>query len=167
MLQTIPLTPSEIRVLELIAQGESPAEISKNNHFASDYVYRLLGSIRKKFRLPRSCSLVAVVLRACERELIPSPFPINRPHPTGRANTDYAKVLTRKELLVFKLLADPSFAQQSDAQKAEYLKLSPATVRTHLQKIYAKLGVENIAGAVRLSTLAYGASPWRTHEEQN
>jgi two-component system nitrate/nitrite response regulator NarL len=53
-------------------------------------------------------------------------------------------LLTHRELEILALTAGGSSARQV----AEALTLSPATVRTHLQHLYAKLGVSDRAAAV-------------------
>jgi DNA-binding CsgD family transcriptional regulator/PAS domain-containing protein len=55
-----------------------------------------------------------------------------------------APVLTPRELEVLQLSAEGRSARVA----AEHLTISPATVRTHLENIYAKLGVSDKASAV-------------------
>ncbi|WP_372518036.1 response regulator transcription factor [Solirubrobacter ginsenosidimutans] len=52
--------------------------------------------------------------------------------------------LTARELEILQLAADG----MSGPQIAEHLVLSPGTIKTHFQHIYAKCGVSDRAGAV-------------------
>jgi PAS domain S-box-containing protein len=61
--------------------------------------------------------------------------------PPGSAET---RITTRRELDVLALLADG----KSTAQIASQLRLSPATVRTHVQNLLLKLGAHSRAEAV-------------------
>ena len=56
-------------------------------------------------------------------------------------------VLTRRELEVLDLVAEGLMNKEVAAQ----LVVSPATVRKHLENVYAKLGVHTRTAAVRAS----------------
>jgi DNA-binding NarL/FixJ family response regulator len=62
----------------------------------------------------------------------------------GRGSSGQDDLLTARELEVTRLLA----AGASNAEIAEALYVSPATVKTHLSKVYAKLGAANRRQAV-------------------
>jgi len=64
----------------------------------------------------------------------------------GRPPVD-AGVLTRRELEVLDLVAEGLMNKEVAAQ----LVVSPATVRKHLENVYAKLGVHTRTAAVRAS----------------
>lgn len=61
-----------------------------------------------------------------------------------RAHSDGAPVLTDREHQVLRLVAEGLTAPQI----GERIKLSPATVKTHLSTLYEKLGVSDRAAAV-------------------
>lgn len=95
--------------------------------------------------------VVAPALVALFFETLGPPAP-GAPAPAP-AGTNGAPALTAKELEVLARLAD----NRSNKEIAELLFVSPATVKTHLGHIYAKLGVatrqEAIARAVAIGLL--------------
>lgn len=66
-------------------------------------------------------------------------------HPPARTN---APSLSRRERQVLDLVADGL----TNAEIAEVLGLSPLTVKKHLERVYARLGVANRAAAVAAMT---------------
>jgi PAS domain S-box-containing protein len=66
----------------------------------------------------------------------------------GASNGAAAPSLTRRELEILRLLADGL----DTAAAAERLHVSRATVRNHVQNIFAKLGVHSRLGAVAYAT---------------
>jgi ATP/maltotriose-dependent transcriptional regulator MalT len=65
----------------------------------------------------------------------------------GRPEGDLPDGLTRREIEVLRLIA----RGDSNAEISVGLFISEATVKTHLGRIYGKLGVETRAGAVAVA----------------
>jgi two-component system, NarL family, nitrate/nitrite response regulator NarL len=74
---------------------------------------------------------------------IPHPNPSTRPPPTGVGK----RSLTTREREVLRLIADG----HTNGSVGEHLYLSPETVKTHVRRIYKKLGVSDRASAVRVA----------------
>jgi DNA-binding NarL/FixJ family response regulator len=71
------------------------------------------------------------------------PSPAAGPQPAAQAGAP-PRILTDRELEILELIA----RGMSNAEAARALGLSPGTVRTHLEHIYAKLDVSNRTEAV-------------------
>lgn len=83
-----------------------------------------------------------IIKSTMKGEVISSPFLVTRP--PGPASL--LQALTPKELDILKILSQA----KSNKEIAQELNLSPETIKFHLQKVYAKLGVSTRAEAMRL-----------------
>ena len=129
-----------LEVLTALVRAESPVRvIILSGSFRPGMVQRVLdagaaGFLGKDEGARAICEAVIAVARG-ERVLGPRPEAVvRRPGPA----------LSARELEVLGLTA----AGMSSLEIGRALYLSPATVKTHLQRIYAKLGVSDRAAAV-------------------
>ncbi|MGO9194635.1 MAG: helix-turn-helix domain-containing protein [Streptosporangiaceae bacterium] len=77
---------------------------------------------------------------------------LRRPDEGQNSGSDLLAGLTQREREVLACLADGTGRRDM----AEYLHMSPNTVRTHLQNLMAKLGVHSALEAVALTRLHLG-----------
>ncbi len=138
----------------LLARPDSRARILMLTTFDQDeYVYEALRAGASGFLLkdaPRE-QLVAAVRAAAAGETLLAPAVtrrlveayVQRPPPAS-GTPDALKVLTEREVEILRLVADGL----TNAEIAASLFLGPATVKTHVSRILAKLGLRDRTQAV-------------------
>lgn len=85
-----------------------------------------------------------VAVHVLNQSLAARRTPAQAPAPQPGPPPSDSRIVTRRELDVLRLLADGS----STAQIAAHLRLSPATVRNHVQNLLTKLGAHSRAEAI-------------------
>jgi two-component system nitrate/nitrite response regulator NarL len=137
-----------LRVLNALRRDGLPtAALILSAHVESTVVYEALaagarGYLSKLTSEQAVCEAIAAVARG-ETVLPPEVQPALLDEIRRRGTPD-RPLLTDREHEVLRLLADGSAVPRI----ADQLHLSPATVRTHLQNLYEKLGVSSQAAAV-------------------
>jgi two-component system nitrate/nitrite response regulator NarL len=137
-----------LRVLNALRRDGLPtAALILSAHVESSLVYEAIaagarGYLSKLTSEQEVCEAISAVARG-ETVLPPEVQPALLDEIRRRGTPD-RPLLSERELEVLRLLADGLAVPRI----AEELHLSPATVRTHLQNLYEKLGVSSQAAAV-------------------
>lgn len=146
--ETACLTPREGEVLDLVLEGRSSKEIARTlgitRATARCHVQNILTKLGVESR--RQAAALATVPPA----VLPAPSAPARSSPSSLA------ALTPRETEVLRALA----AGIERREIAEHFFVSPHTVRTHVQRVLAKLGVHSVLGAMAVARTA-GLAPLR------
>ncbi len=148
------LTPRERQVLDLVAQGRSSKEIARSlgitRATARCHVQNVLTKLGVGSRV-RAAALAAPPGVAQPEVAQPGVAqPGSAPaveHAADHATHGKLRKLTRRETEVLRALA----AGLEKREIAARLYLSPHTVRTHVQRVLAKLDVHSVLGALALA----------------
>lgn len=138
------LTPREEEVLDLVLEGRSSKEIA-----------RTLGIARATARchVQNILTKLGVESRRQAAALTVPPAVLPRASPPPSSPSALA-ALTPRETEVLRALA----AGIERREIAEHFFVSPHTVRTHVQRVLAKLGVHSVLGAMAVARTA-GLTP--------
>ena len=137
-----------LRVMNALRRdGSTTAALILSAHVESSLVYEALaggarGYLSKLAGEQAVCEAIVAVARG--DTVLPPEIQPHLLEEIRRRGTPDRPLLSDREREVLRLLADGSAVPVI----AEQLHLSPATVRTHLQNLYEKLGVSSQAAAV-------------------
>lgn len=140
-----------MQVLEALSQeGSGVAVLFVSAHLEGEVVYRALargaaGFLSKDADRDDICNAVAAVAQGETR--VSGEVQAGLADAIRRREVESRPVLTPREREVLKLTADG----HSGPEIGELLHLSPATVKSHMQSLYQKLGVSDRAAAVAVA----------------
>ncbi|HEX4789575.1 MAG TPA: LuxR C-terminal-related transcriptional regulator [Actinospica sp.] len=141
------LTPRESDVLDLVLDGLSSKEIARRLGISRATARCHVQNILTKLGVYSRTQAAAL---ATESAAATGPVAVR----AGSAAAARLESLTPRETEVLRALA----GGMEKREIAEHLVLSPHTVRTHIQRVLAKLGVHSVLGAMAVARKA-GVTP--------